>query len=82
MATFKIIFKNRLNLDGEPADLPADKLNTNGAMIDSYGYVEREMKDGEDFSRDTWEYEVRDTDADRFVEGLKSTPSVIEYKRQ
>jgi hypothetical protein len=82
MAIFKIIFKNRLGLDGETFDLPADKLNSNGAMIESYGYVEREVRDGDGFTRDTWEYEIPDKDADRFLEGLKSTPDIIEYKRQ
>jgi hypothetical protein len=82
MATFKVIFKNRLSLEGEPSDLPADKLNANGAMIESYGYVEREIRKGEDFSRDTWEYRIIDKDADRFIDGLKSTPAVIEYERQ
>ena len=82
MATFKVIFKNRLTLEGEASDHPADKLNTNGAMIESYGYASRELREGENFARDTWDYEIRDKDADRFVEGLKSTPVVIEYKLQ
>ena len=82
MATFKVIFKNRLNVDGEPGDLPADKLDANGAMIEFYGYVERETREGEAFSRDTYEYQVRDSDTDRFVEGLKKTPTIIEYSQQ
>jgi hypothetical protein len=81
MATFRIVFKNRLSLEGEPIDLPADKINANGAMIEFYGFASREKREGESFSRDTWDYEVRDQDADRFVEGLKSTPNLIEYKK-
>ncbi len=81
MATCKVIFKNGLNLEGEPFELPADKLNANGARIDSYGYVEREIKEGENFSRDTYEYEIPDKDANRFIEGLKNTPNVIDYKK-
>ena len=82
MATFKIIFKNRINLQGEALDHPADKLNANGAMIESYGYVAREIREGENFARDTWEYDIREKDADRFAEGLKTSPDIIEYKRQ
>ena len=82
MATFKVTFKNRLSIDGEPIDLPADKLNANGARIESYGYVSREIREGDGFSRDTWEYEIADKDADLFVEGLKSTPLVIDYNKQ
>ncbi|HEY3275224.1 MAG TPA: hypothetical protein VGJ94_01280 [Syntrophorhabdaceae bacterium] len=81
MATFKVIFKNRLNMEGQPFDLPADKLNANGAMIEFYGYGSREIRTGENFARDTWDYQVRDKDVDRFIEGLKSTPTVLEYKQ-
>ena len=82
MAVFKITFKNGLNSEGEPFELPADKLNANGARIDSYGYVEREIRDGDNFARDIWEYEIPDKDADRFIDGLNNTPNVIEYKKQ
>jgi len=82
MAIFRVIYRNGLNSEGEPFELPADKLNANGARIDVYGYVEREIRDGDNFSRDTYEYDIADEDADRFVEGLKKTPNVIEYKRQ
>ena len=82
MALFRVIFKNRVDSKGEPLELPADKLNANGAMIESYGFVERVVNKGEDFSRDIWEYEILDQDADRFIEGLKISPTVIEYKRQ
>lgn len=82
MAKFKVIYRNRLGVDGEPVDLPADQLNTNGAMIESYGFAEREIKHGEGFSRDTWEYEILDKDADRFIDGLKRTPAVIEFEKQ
>lgn len=82
MAIFRVTFKNGLNSEGEPFELPADKLDANGAMIDCYGYVEREIRDGENFSRDVYEYEIQDKDADRFIEGLKKTPNVLEYKKQ
>lgn len=82
MATFKVIFKNRLNLEGEPSDLPADKLNTNGAMVECYGFGSREIRQGESFARDTWDYQIREQDTDRFIEGLKSTPSVLEYRKE
>jgi hypothetical protein len=82
MATFKVTFKNRLSPDGEPVDLPADALVSNGARIESYGFAGREIKKGETFSRDIWEYEIRDSDADRFVDGLKRTPTVIDFEKQ
>jgi hypothetical protein len=81
MAIFKITFKNKLDQNGEPCELPADKLNTNGARIDSYEYIKRETRDGDNFAREIWEYEIPDKDTDRFV-GLNSTPGVIEYKKQ
>jgi len=82
MATFKVTLKNRLGIDGEPMDIPSDKLNANGAMIESYGYVSREIREGEGFARDLWEYEITDKDDDRFIEGLKSSTSVvIDYKK-
>lgn len=81
MAIIRITFKNRLNKDGEPFELPADKIDTNGARIDSYEYIEKEIRDGDDFAREIWEYEIPDKDADRFTEGVKKTPSVLEYKR-
>jgi hypothetical protein len=82
MAIFKVTFRNALNSEGEPFELPADKLNANGVIIDSYGYVEREIGKGDNFSRDLWEFEISDKDADRFVEGLKLTPNVIEYTKE
>lgn len=82
MAVFKVTFRNALNSEGEPFELPADELNANGVMIDSYGYVEREIREGDNFSRDLWEFEISDKDADRFIEGLKVTPNVIEYKKE
>ncbi|OPY77407.1 MAG: hypothetical protein A4E64_01133 [Syntrophorhabdus sp. PtaU1.Bin058] len=82
MAVFKVIFRNRLNSSGEPFELPADKLNANGVIIESYEYIKREIRDGEDFARELWEYEVPDKDADRFAVGLDSTPTIIEYKKE
>ena len=82
MATFKVTLKNRLGIDGEPMDIPSDKVDANGARIESYGYVAREIREGESFSRDTWEYEIADKDDDRFIEGLKSSSSVVmDYKK-
>ena len=81
MATFRITFKNRLGIDGEPMDIPPDKLNANGARIESYGYVTREIRQGEGFARDTWEYEIADKDNGRFIEGLRSTSVVMDYKK-
>ncbi len=82
MAIFKVTFRNTLNSEGEPFELPADELNANGVMIDSYGYVEREIREGDNFSRDLWEFEISDKDSDRFIEGLKITPNVIEYRKE
>jgi len=83
MAVFKVTLRNRLGIDGEPMDIPSDKLDANGARIESYGYVSREVREGEGFSRDTWEYEIADKDDDRFIEGLKKSASVvIDYKKK
>lgn len=82
MAIFEIVYRNALNPEGEPCEFPADKLNANGARIDSYGIVKREIRPGDNFARELWEYEIPDKDADRFAEGLKTTPTMIEYKRK
>ncbi len=82
MATFKVIYRNKLNGDGEPCEFPADKLNANRVIIESYGIEKREIREGENFARETWGYEVPDKDADRFAEGLKTTPTIIEFERQ
>jgi hypothetical protein len=82
MAILRVTYRNALNSEGERFELPADKLDTNGARIDCYGYVEREIREGDNFSRDVYEYDIPDKDADRFIEGLKRTPTVMEYKRQ
>lgn len=82
MAIFKVIYRNRLDGKGEPCELPADKLDANGVMIDSYEYIEKEIREGENFARELWEYEVPDKDADLFAEGLKKTPTVIEFNKQ
>jgi len=81
MATFKVVFRNALNSAGEITEVPADKLNANGAIIESYGFCEREIREGDPFARDTWEYVILDKDADRFTVGLNKTSNVLEHKK-
>lgn len=78
--TFHVTFKNHLDSDGNTFEFPTDSLNANGAKILDFSHVESEVRDGENFARETWEYEV--DDADRFEEGLSNSPTVISYKRQ
>ena len=81
MATFQVTFTNHLDGDGNTFEFPTDELDANGATIETFEHVESEIRDDEDFAREIWEYEVDDTDAGRFEDGLSRTNTVIEYKR-
>ena len=75
---FRVTFRNRLNEDGLTYEYPTDQLNTNGATIEYFDSVGSEIRKGENFARETWEYEV--DDADRFAGGLRLTPTVMSFK--
>lgn len=82
MANFKVTFKNGLDENGCTCEFPTDELNANGATIEDFSLVESDIREGENFARETWEYEVDDAEADMFGNGLDSTPTVISWKRE
>lgn len=77
--TYLVTFKNHLNELGETYESPTDFLNPNGATILDFSYVESDIRDSENFARETWEYEV--DNADLFENGLDLSSTVIEYKQ-
>lgn len=81
MATYHVTFKNHLDCNGETFEFPTDQLETNGAEVLDFSHVESDIRDGENFAREIWEYEVDDDDNDRFENGLDTSSTVIEYKQ-
>lgn len=81
MAKFNVTFANHIDGDGNTFEFPADVLDTNATEIEYFDFVKSDIKKGDGFARETWQYEVADKDASRFALGLDRTPTVLSYKQ-
>lgn len=83
MAIFTVAFKNGLDENGFTCEFPTDKLNTGGAMIEDFEWVESRVDENDEtFAREVWEYQIDDSEAGQFANGLDETPSVITWSRK
>jgi hypothetical protein len=81
MATYEVTYANHLNEAGETFEFPTDDFNSNGVELVTFDFVDSDIREGEDFARETWSYEVDDEDAGRFESGLERIDSAISWKR-
>ncbi len=81
MAIYQVTYANHLNEAGETFEFPTDSFNSNGVDLITFDFVDSEIRNGEDFARETWKYEVKDDDISRFERGLEQIDTAISWKR-
>lgn len=81
MARYKITYANHPNEAGETFEFPTDSFNCNGVDLITFDFIGSEIRNGEGFARETWEYEIKDDDVSRFEVGLEQIDTAISWKR-
>ena len=81
MAHVYVEFRNRLDENGNTCEYPGDQLQTGGVDVLTFEFTESTIRDGEQFAREIWSFDVEDKDADKFIEAAANSPTVLSAKQ-